>query len=41
MADVTQYKFSYADGKVELKYAEEIPGLVIPADSNLLTIEAQ
>ena len=41
MADVTQYKFTYADGKVELKYAEEIPGLVIAADSNLLTIEAQ
>ena len=41
MADVTQYKFTYADGKVELKYAEEIPGLVIPADSNLVTIEAQ
>ena len=41
MADVTQYKFTYADGKVELKYAEEIPGLVISADSNLLTIEAQ
>ncbi|MBO4278829.1 MAG: hypothetical protein J5891_03360 [Spirochaetales bacterium] len=41
MADVLQYRFTYADGKVELKYAEEIPGLVIDADSNLVTIEAQ
>ena len=41
MADVHQYKFTYADGTVELKYAEEIPGIVIAADSNLITIEAQ
>ena len=41
MADVLQYKFTYADGRVELKYAEEIPGLVLAADSNLVTIEAQ
>lgn len=41
MAEVHQYRFTYADGTFELKYAEEIPGIVIPADSNLVTIEAQ
>lgn len=41
MAEVVQYKLTYADGKIEYKYAEEIPGLVLAADSNLVTIEAQ
>ena len=41
MADVVQYKFTYADGKVELKYAEDIAGITLAADSNLVSIEAQ
>ena len=41
MADVLQYKFTYLDGTTEIKYAEEIPGLVLAADSTLVTIEAQ
>ena len=41
MADVLQYKFTYADGRTELKYAEEISGIELAADSNLVTIEAQ
>ena len=41
MAEVVQYKLTYADGKVEYKYAEEIPGIVLAADSKLVTVEAQ
>lgn len=40
MADVTQYKLSYADGTVMLVYGEAIPNLIIPAGSDLVTIEA-
>ena len=41
MADVLQYKFTYADGKVQILTAADIAGLVVAADSNLVTIEAQ
>ena len=41
MAEVFQYKFTYADGRVEYKLADEIPGLVIAVGSDLVTIEAQ
>jgi hypothetical protein len=40
MADVVQYKLSYADGTVMLVYNESIPNLYIPAESDLVTIEA-
>ena len=40
MADVTQYKLTYADGTVMMVYAEAIPQLVIPAGADLVTIEA-
>ncbi len=40
MADVVQYKLTYADGTVMLVYNEAIPNLIIPAGSDLLTIEA-
>ena len=40
MADVTQYKLSYADGTVMLVYREAIPNLIIPVGSDLVTIEA-
>jgi hypothetical protein len=40
MAEVVQYKLTYADGKVELKYAEEVADLVLAADSTLVSIEA-
>ena len=40
MADVVQYKLTYADGTVMLVYSEAIPNLIIPAGSDLLTIEA-
>ena len=41
MADVLQYRFTYADGKVQILTAADIAGLVVAADSNLVTIEAQ
>ena len=41
MADVLQYKFTYADGKAQILTAADIAGLVVAADSNLVTIEAQ
>ena len=40
MADVVQYKLSYADGTVMMVYNESIPNLYIPAESDLVTIEA-
>jgi len=40
MADVVQYKLSYADGTVMLVYNDSIPNLIIPAGSDLVTIEA-
>lgn len=40
MADVVQYRFTYADGRVELKYAEDLAGIVLAADSDLVSIEA-
>ena len=40
MADVTQYRLSYADGTVMLVYGEAIPNLIIPVGSDLVTIEA-
>ena len=40
MAEVAQYKLSYADGTVMMVYAEAIPQMVIPAGNDLVTIEA-
>lgn len=40
MADVVQYRLSYADGTVMTVYREAIPNLVIPAGADLVTIEA-
>jgi len=40
MADVVQYKLTYADGKVERLYAEDVADLVLAADSTLVSIEA-
>ena len=40
MADVVQYRFTYADGRIELKYAEDLAGIVLAADSDLVSIEA-
>ena len=40
MADVVQYRLTYADGTVMTVYREAIPNLVIPAGADLVTIEA-
>ncbi|MGP1508630.1 MAG: hypothetical protein ACTTJW_07130 [Sphaerochaeta sp.] len=40
MADVVQYRLTYADGTTALMYAEEAKALVLAADSNLVSIEA-
>ena len=39
MADVCQYKLTYMDGKVELKYAEEVAAMKLAEDSQLVSIE--
>ena len=40
MADVTQYKLTYADGTVMYIYGTDIPSVGIPAGNDLVTIEA-
>jgi len=40
MADVAQYRLTYADGSVSLVNSKDIANLIIPAESNLVTIEA-
>ena len=40
MAGVTQYKLTYADGKVLYIYGTDIPSFSIPAGNDLVTIEA-
>ncbi len=40
MADVMQYSLTYADGKVELMYAEDVAALELAADSTLVSIKA-
>ena len=39
MADVCQYKLTYADGTVQRLYKEEVLALNLAADSNLVSIE--
>ena len=40
MAGVTQYKLTYADGKVLYIYGTDIPSFSVPAGNDLVTIEA-
>lgn len=40
MADVTQYKLTYADGTVMYIYGTDAPSFSVPAGSDLVTIEA-
>ena len=40
MADVTQYKLTYADGTVKYIYGTDAPSFSVPAGSDLVTIEA-
>ena len=39
MANVCQYKLTYADGTVERLYREDVLALNLAADSNLVSIE--
>ena len=40
MADVVQYKLTFTDGTYMILDKSEIPGKTLPADSNVVTIEA-
>ena len=40
MADVVQYKLTFTDGSYMVLDKDEIPGKVLPADSNVVMIEA-
>lgn len=39
MAEVVQYRLTYADGSVKLMYAEDVLALTLAADSDLVSIE--